>query len=282
VTPIYDLHSHSIASDGILTSTELLNRAHTRGVTMLALTDHDTTAGVAEAQRQALHHGIDFIPGVEISTTWGGKTVHIVGLNVQPEAPALVACLARMCEVRRTRTEAIAAKLERAGIENALVSVYEQAGGASAVSRTHFARLIVQRGRARDMQQAFKKYLSNKGSAYVSVDWASLSEAVSSIRAAGGIAVVAHPGRYHYTGGGIRTFIDEFKTLGGQAIEVMSSSHSRDDVMRMLGLARDFDLYGSVGSDFHGPGNPQAELGAQSRLVDGCKPVWELLKTGQV
>jgi predicted metal-dependent phosphoesterase TrpH len=270
---IYDLHSHTRCSDGTLTPTELVERANEKGVDVLALTDHDVLAGIPEATKRAEELGMMLVPGVEISVTWRRQTIHIVGLNVDIDNPALIAGLESLRVQRDQRAQRIAHKLENCGIENALQATIDIAG-CDAITRTHFARLIIERGRAKDMQEVFKKWLGRKGKGYVSGSWCTLEEAVGWICQAGGQAVIAHPARYNLTGTKLGELISEFKEYGGTAIEVASSSHNVAEKAKMGATARRHGLLASVGSDFHNPGHPRVELGYYLKLPDGVEPVW--------
>ncbi|MDH5299945.1 MAG: PHP domain-containing protein [Gammaproteobacteria bacterium] len=269
----YDLHAHSTFSDGTLSPEDLVARAQEKGVNVLALTDHDTVAGVARAQAAAKEQGIELIPGVEISVSWRNTTIHIVGLNVDPFNERLLAGLDSLRQLRELRAQRIAHKLEKQGFENALADTIALAG-CEAVTRTHFARLIIARGRESDMESVFKKWLGRKGKAYVAGEWASLPDALDWIQQAGGQAVIAHPARYDMTNTKLGELIADFKQHGGVAMEVASSSHNVAEKARMAGCARRHDLLASVGSDFHSPGNPRIELGAYLQLPEGTEPVW--------
>lgn len=270
----YDLHSHSIASDGTLTPSELVRHAAAQRVGVLALTDHDTLAGIAEAQQAAREAGIRLVAGVEVSVTWRAQTVHVVGLQVDPAHEAMQAGLARLQAFRDWRAGEIARRLEqRAGIGGALEAASEYARG-RLISRTHFARFLLDRGHARGMQDAFDRYLKRNCPGYVPGDWATLEEAVAWITGAGGQAVVAHPARYPLTATRLRELTGEFKDCGGSAIEVISGSHSRDETLVMAKLASRQGLLASAGSDYHGPENPWVELGRLHALPSGCVPVW--------
>lgn len=273
-TPHYDLHSHSTASDGTLSPTELVLRARAQGVDVLALTDHDTTAGLAEAEAAAREVGLRLVPGVEISVTWNGVTVHIVGLNIDPENAALQAGLAGLREFRAWRSEEIARRLAKAGIEGALEGARAFAKG-QILSRTHFARFLVQQGHAKDMHKVFSKFLTHNRPGYVPGEWATLADAVGWIRGAGGQAVIAHPARYKVSATRLRTLITEFKDCGGEGLEVVSGSHSLSDAQGMALYSRRFELAASGGSDYHGPEQPWLELGKLPPLPAGCRPIWE-------
>jgi predicted metal-dependent phosphoesterase TrpH len=272
-SPHFDLHSHSRVSDGTLSPDELVRRAHAQGVDVLALTDHDVTEGLAEAADTAAEVGLKLIPGVEISVTWSGVTFHIVGLNIDPQHAGLQAGLARLRDFRTERGEEIARRLEKHGIEGALAGAQAFASG-PILSRTHFARFLVEAGHARDMRKVFKKFLTHNRPGYVSGDWATLEEAVGWIRDAGGQAVIAHPARYRISATRLRQFIEAFKDCGGEGIEVVSGSHSAGDVAGMAQYAKRYELLASCGSDYHGPEQSWQELGRPMPLPVGCVPVW--------
>lgn len=270
----HDLHSHSWVSDGTLSPTELVQRAAAAGVDVLALTDHDDTAGCAEATAAAAAGGIEVLPGVEVSVTWQGMTIHVVGLAIDTAAPALQAGLERLREFRLWRAAEMGRRLAERGIDGA----YEGAAALSRgriISRTHFAHYLVSRGCGKDVRDIFKHYLKRNKPGHVPGQWAALEEAVSWIRAAGGVAVLAHPARYDLTSSKLRRLLGEFMECGGEAMEVISGSHTPDDVQRMVRHARALGLLASVGSDFHGPENPWVELGRLPPLPEGLVPVWQ-------
>ena len=268
-----DLHSHSTVSDGTLSPTELVQRAHEKGVEMFALTDHDATEGLKEARLEAEKLGLAFVAGIELSVTWNHQTIHIVGLGINPDDEQLNHGLMRLREFRGRRGEEIAHKLEKANFENPLQGAQKFAGG-EILSRTHFARYIVEQGRAKDIKQVFKRFLVSGKPGYVAGNWASLEEALSWIQGAGGIAVIAHPARYKISATKLRQLISEFKAFGGLGFEAISGSHSQDEEQRMMQLAKQFDLYISKGSDFHSPDNIYRELGALSEIPTGSRPLW--------
>ncbi len=269
----YDLHSHSTLSDGTLSPDALVRRAHAQGVDVLALTDHDVTDGLAEAAATAAEVGLQLIPGVEISVTWSGVTFHIVGLNIDPTHVSLQTGLAKLRTIRTERGKEIARKLEKHGIEGALAGAQAFAGG-PILSRTHFARFLVDAGHAKDMRKVFKKFLVHNRPGYVSGEWATLEEAVGWICDAGGQAVIAHPARYRISATRLRQFIEAFKGCGGTSIEVVSGSHSAGEVAGMAQYAKRYELLASCGSDYHGPEQSWQELGRPMELPAGCVPVW--------
>lgn len=269
----YDLHSHSTASDGTLRPAELVVRAADAGVDVLALTDHDTTEGVQEAALAAGARGIGLVPGLEISVTWSGQTVHIVGLNVDPGHPRLQQGLAQLRQFRDWRAEEIGRRLAKKRIEGAFEGARAFSNG-RLISRTHFARYLVQIGAAKDERDVFKHYLVKGKPGHVPGKWAGLEEAVGWILAAGGQAVVAHPARYKMTRSKLRRLFGDFRECGGVALEVVSGSHSRDDYFMMARHAREFGFLASAGSDFHNPDNPWIQLGRLAALPEDCVPVW--------
>lgn len=274
----YDLHSHSTASDGTLSPTALVQRAAAAGVDYLALTDHDTTAGLAEARQAADAAGIRLVNGCEISVSWSGYTVHVVALNIDEQQAELQQGLAEIRDYRQWRAEEIGRRLARHGIDGAFEGASALARG-ELVSRTHFAHFLVQQGHATDVREVFKHFLVNNKPGFVSGQWASLESVTGWILAADGQAVIAHPARYGMTRTKLRKLIGEFKELGGQALEVVSGSHSKDDSFTMARHARENGLLASAGSDFHGPENPWIELGRLPALPAGCEPVWQAWPT---
>lgn len=269
-----DLHSHSIVSDGLLTPSELVAHAASRGVEVLALTDHDDVAGLAEARQAAARHNVRLISGVEVSVTWRRRTLHIVGLKVDPENPALVQGLRAIREGRHTRAKGMAESLARAGIHGALEGAYQYARQ-GIISRTHFAQHLVEKGHAPDIRGVFKKYLVKGKPGYFEHHWASLEEAMGWITASGGIPVLAHPGRYDLGRTNMLLLLEEFRALGGKAIEVVTGSHSPEQYRQFARLAHQFGLQASVGSDYHGPGHSYMDMGRLPPLPEGCRPVWQ-------
>lgn len=275
MTIIYDLHCHSTASDGVLSPRELVNRANEKGVHVLALTDHDELSGQAEAAEVAREVGLRLINGVEISVSWGNVTLHVVGLNVDPLDPVLLHGLARNRGGRTERARRIGEELARIGISGAFAGASALAENKELISRTHFARYLVERGVCKNLKSVFKKYLVKGKPGYVPHEWASLSDALTWIHAAGGVAVVAHPGRYQIGREKMRLLLSEFKHLGGAGIEVVTGSHTPDQVPLYADLAVEFDLMASMGSDFHAPGEGGRELGRLTALPERCRPIWQ-------
>lgn len=271
---IHDLHSHSTASDGVLSPRALVQRAATMGVHVLALTDHDELSGLAEARATAAEVEIRLVHGVEISVTWHKQTLHIVGLNVDPDHPVLAHGLAANRAGRTLRAERMAAELAKLGIEGALEGAYQFAGNKALIGRTHFARFLVQKGVVKDVKTVFKKYLVKGKPGYVSHEWANLEDALNWIRVAGGHSVLAHPGRYQMGREKLRLLLSEFQHYGGHAIEVVTGSHTPDQVPVFADLAAEFRLMASTGSDFHAPGEGGRELGRLEPLPAKCVPLW--------
>lgn len=270
----YDLHLHSTASDGTLTPSELVARAAAVGVRTVALTDHDTTAGVAEAAASAGEHRLRFLPGVEVSVTWNGMTIHVVGLGVDPADAALQEGLAGLRAYRDWRAEEIGRRLAKAGI----AGTFERAKALSnglLISRTHFARVLVERNLAESVRDVFRRYLVRGRPGHVPGQWAALDEAVHWITGAGGQAVIAHPARYPLNRGQLRRLGEEFRGAGGVGFEVVSGSHSPDDNRLMAAHAAGLGLLASAGSDYHGPGQAYLELGRLPPLPAGCEPLWQ-------
>lgn len=269
-----DLHAHSTVSDGTMTPRALVERAHARGVELFALTDHDEIAGLHEAALAAAEVGLDFVPGVEISVTWSGHTVHIVGLGIDPGNAALTEGLAQVRSGRMRRAQAMAEALAAAGHAGALEGALAYAGNVDLISRTHFARWLVETGACEDVREVFTKYLVAGKPGYVPHQWARLRDAVAWIAGAGGVAVVAHPGRYKFGEDEMRALLTEFRDAGGCAIEVSTSNHTAQQARRFAQLAREFELEASRGSDFHSPSESQIELGRVPPLPETTVPVW--------
>lgn len=273
MSQVYDLHSHSIVSDGSLTPSALVARAKSMGVDVLALTDHDATDGLREAAQAAREKGITLVPGVEVSVTWNGPTIHVVGLGIDPECPVLQEGLKKIREFRHWRAEEIGRRLAAKGIDGALEGAKKFASGAL-ISRTHFAHFLVERGYAKDIRQVFKRYLVHNKPGHVPGQWTTLENAVRWINTAGGQAVIAHPGRYRFTATKMRQLLSEFKDCGGTGLEVVSSAHSTSECITMTRYCRQFDLLASRGSDYHGPEHEWVELGKIPPLPDECRPIW--------
>jgi len=269
-----DLHCHSTVSDGVLPPDTVARRAHTNGVDVWALTDHDEVGGLAQAGATARELGMQFITGSEISVTWAGQTVHIVGLGFDPENPALVQGLRETRAGRAERARRIGERLADMGMPGAYEGAIPLAGNPDLVSRTHFARYLVQAGYCPDVQTVFNKYLGDDCPGHVPMHWATLQQAVNWIAGAGGRAVIAHQGSYKYSLLQFNALFDEFLQLGGVGIEVVTGSHSADEARHYAGVARRFGFLASRGSDFHSPTESKADLGSLPPLPDDLKPIW--------
>ncbi|QPB42471.1 RNase RNM [Rodentibacter haemolyticus] len=273
MTKIYDLHCHSTASDGILSPREVVQRAAKQGVNVLALCDHDTVVGIDEAKITADELGIELIAGVEISTDWEGRGIHIVGLNFDKTHPEMTALLVKQKALREKRAVEIGKKLEKAGVPNAYAGAKALANGE--VTRAHYARYLVQTGKVSNDGQAFKRYLGQGKSAFVKAEWTDIPTAINTIHSAGGIAVIAHPLRYNMTGKWVRKLMTDFKNWGGDGMEVADCGQTKDQRQLLARWAREFEFVGSVGSDFHFPCG-WVELGKNLTLPDDVKAVWAL------
>ncbi len=268
-----DLHSHSNISDGLLGPVELVEHAAMHRVDVLALTDHDDTSGLEIAEIEAKRWNMQLIKGVEISVTWKKRTLHIIGLKIDPEYPPLKNGLAKIREGRHVRAAGMAAGLDKVGITGSLEGAYEYAKE-GIISRTHFARFLVNNGVAKDNKAVFKNYLVKGKPGYFEHEWASLEEAVSWIVGSGGIAVIAHPGRYDLGRTNMLLLLEEFRALGGTAIEVVTGSHTVDQYVEFAKYAQMFGLKASLGSDYHGKGISFMEMGRLPALPSNCQPVW--------
>ncbi len=273
-----DLHCHSTVSDGLLAPADLVRRAHENGVELLALTDHDELGGLAEARAMADDLGLRFVDGAEVSISWGDdQTVHIVALGVDPAASALVEGLHQVRSGRDARAGRMAAELDKVGIHGAYEGALRHAGNPALVSRSHFARYIVEQGHAKDVKSVFDHWLARGKPGYVQHAWATLEDALRWIDGAGGVAVIAHPGRYRLSAAERRELFSAFKDLGGRGIEVLSGSHKDDEVREFSRVAREFGFFASRGSDFHGPGESWVDLGRMPDLPEDLTPVWSQL-----
>ena len=273
-----DLHCHSVVSDGTLTPEALATRAKANGVELWALTDHDEIGGVARARAAARAEGMGFLTGVEISVTFIGQTVHIVGLGFDDSNPALVQGLQQTRGGRNQRALEMAAGLAQAGISGAYEGALRYVGNPELISRTHFARFLVETGACKDTNEVFRKFLTEGKPGFVPHRWATLRDAVQWITQAGGVAVIAHPARYKFTPNEEFALFTEFKGLGGQGVEVVTGSHSAAEYLVYADTAREFGLVASRGSDFHSPLESHTELGTLPYLSAELTPVWELLQ----
>ena len=270
-----DLHCHSVISDGTLTPEELAERAKSNGVHLWALTDHDELGGQKRAKEAASALKIDYLAGVEISVTWMGETIHIVGLGIDAEHAGIIEGLRSTREGRGNRAQLMAEQLSKAGIEGAYEGALHFAGNHDLISRTHFARFLVEQGVCRNTEHVFKNYLIEGKPGYVPHQWATLDDAVSWIKSAGGVAVIAHPGRYSRLNAmQMDELYKHFKDIGGLAIEVITGSHSPDQYKTFAKIAQQYGFLASRGSDFHDPNESHIDLGALPHLPDHLTPVW--------
>jgi predicted metal-dependent phosphoesterase TrpH len=271
-----DLHCHSVVSDGTLTPEQLAERAYANGVRLWALTDHDELGGQARAQIAASVLGMDYLPGVEISVSWMGQTIHIVGLGIDASNAGILEGLRRTREGRGNRAKQMAEQLLKAGIPGAYEGALLFAGNQELISRTHFARFLVEQGICKDTDQVFKRYLVEDKPGYVPHLWATLDDAVAWIKGAGGAAVIAHPGRYKLNAMQMDELYKHFKEIGGMAIEVITGSHSPNQYQTYGKIAQHYGFLASRGSDFHDPEESYIDLGTLPHLPDHLTPVWSL------
>jgi predicted metal-dependent phosphoesterase TrpH len=272
-----DLHCHSVVSDGTLTPEELALRAKTNGVELWALTDHDEIGGQARAAAAAAANGMAYLTGVEISVTFANETVHIVGLGFDATNPIIVNGLAKTRGGRGERAMEMSDGLARVGIKGAYDGALKFVGNPELISRTHFARFLVESGVCKDTYEVFRKYLTEGKPGYVPHTWAKLGDAVGWITQSGGVAVIAHPGRYKFTANEEFALFSEFKTHGGQGVEVVTGSHTAAEYVEYAGVAKEFGMVASRGSDFHSPDESRIDLGTLPLLPGDLTPVWELL-----
>ena len=269
-----DLHCHSSISDGVLAPVAVAARAHANGVNLWALTDHDELDGIAPARAAAAALELAFVPGVEISVTWANQTVHIVGLQIDETDPQLANGLRDTRSGRERRAREMAAQLDRVGIPGAFEGALKFVGNPDLIGRTHFARFLIELGVCDSVSAVFKDYLIEGKPGFVPHRWATLSQAVGWIRGAGGVAVIAHPGRYRFTKIAYDELFNSFKDLGGTAIEVMTGSHTVDQYAEYAKVAQRYGFEASRGSDFHSPGESRVDLGALPACPPGLVPVW--------
>ena len=273
-----DLHCHSVVSDGTLQPQDLAARAKANGVELWALTDHDEVGGQHRACDAARRLGLDCLCGVEISVSFAGITVHIVGLGIDPEDASLVAGLAATRGGRSERAQEMSRELAKVGIQGAFEGALKYVSNPELISRTHFARYIVETGTCSDTNQVFRHYLAEGKPGFVPHRWASLGDAVSWINGAGGLAVIAHPGRYRFTPIEEFALFSEFVDHGGRGVEVITGSHGAADFRKYADTALEFGLLASRGSDFHSPGESRADLGTLPDLPGQLTPVWSALQ----
>ena len=271
-----DLHCHSVVSDGTLTPEELAQRARANGVQIWALTDHDELGGQERALAAATDLGIQYLSGVEISVTWMKHTIHIVGLGIDAEHAGIIEGLKRTREGRGNRAKLMAEQLLKAGIPGAYEGALHFAGNQELISRTHFARYLVEQGVCRDTEQVFKNYLVENKPGYVPHLWATLDDAVAWIKGAGGVAVIAHPGRYKLNSLQMEELYKHFKDIGGLGIEVITGSHTPNQYQTYGEIAQHYGFLASRGSDFHDPEESYIDLGTLPDLPDHLTPIWSL------
>jgi predicted metal-dependent phosphoesterase TrpH len=272
-----DLHCHSVVSDGTLTPEELAARAAANGVELWALTDHDEIGGQHRAAAAAHANGMKYLTGTEISVTFAGETVHIVGLGFDPDDAAMQQGLDATRGGRDARAQEMAAQLAQVGIHGAYEGALKYVGNPKLISRTHFARFLVETGVCKETNEVFRKYLTEGKPGYVEHRWASLKDAVQWITRAGGLAVIAHPARYKFSANEEFALFSEFKAHGGLGVEVVTGSHTAAEYVKYADTAREFGLAASRGSDFHSPGESHTDLGQLPYLPGALTPVWELL-----
>ena len=275
-TPNADLHCHSVVSDGTLTPEALAERAKANGVHLWALTDHDELGGQKRAKDAAHALKMDYLSGVEISVTWMNQTIHIVGLGIDADHQEIIEGLRRTREGRGNRAQLMSDQLLKAGIPGAYEGALHYAGNHQLISRTHFARYLVEQGVCKDTEHVFKNYLVEGKPGFVPHQWASLEDAVAWIKAAGGVAVIAHPGRYPFNSMQMEELYKQFKDIGGLGIEVITGSHSPDQYQTYGKVAQQYGFLASRGSDFHDPNESHIDLGVLPHLPDHLTPVWSL------
>ena len=272
-----DLHCHSVVSDGTLTPEQLAARAKANGVELWALTDHDEVGGQDRALAAAQAQGMKYLTGVEISVTFAGKTVHIVGLGFDAHNTALVEGLQRTRGGRGERAQEMSEGLAQVGIHGAYEGALKYVGNPELISRTHFARFLVDSGVCQDTHEVFRRFLTEGRPGFVPHRWATLKDAVQWIVQAGGMAVIAHPARYGFTPNEEFALFTEFKHHGGQGVEVVTGSHTADEYVTYTEMAKEFSLYASRGSDFHSPDESRIDLGTLPWLPGQLTPVWDIL-----
>ena len=272
-----DLHCHSVVSDGTLTPEALAERAKANGVELWALTDHDEIGGQQRAAAAAKAQGMNYLTGTEVSVTFAGQTVHIVGLGFDAGNPEIMQGLRNTRGGREQRAMEMSDSLAKVGIKGAYEGALKFVGNPELISRTHFARFLVESGVCRETNEVFRKYLTEGKPGYVPHRWATLRDAVTWITQAQGIAVIAHPGRYKFTPNEEYALFTEFKSHGGRGVEVVTGSHTPQEYIKYAETAKEFGLAASRGSDFHSPDESHTDLGTLPFLPGELTPVWELL-----
>ena len=272
--PVYDLHTHTTASDGELSPKALVIKAKSSGIDVLAITDHDSTEGITEAENEASKQNIKMLPGIELSASWMDKNFHIVGLDIDPDNKKLQASLKETEELRERRAIKIGKKLEKIGVTKAYFEAKELAG-INTLTRSHFARVLINQGFAEDSREVFKKYLVHNKPGFVKTNWIEMASGIELIKDSGGEAILAHPLRYNITASWLRRFLTAFKESGGIGIEVVTGSSNADEINTAAAYARRFELSGSAGSDYHGYDNTWVKLGQLAAMPGSITPVWE-------
>ena len=270
-----DLHTHSNKSDGELSPTELISKAANNGIRILALTDHDTISGLKDAKKAAIKNNINLVNGVELSTQWDNRTIHIIGLNIDGKNKLMTEKCKKLKEIRKERAEKIGLKLSKIGIEGAYEYTKKIAINGN-ITRYHFAQFLIENKHAKNLTDVFKHFLVKNKPGYVSANWPNLDETINLINAAGGVAVIAHPLRYKITATKLRKLIKEFKNCGGKAIEVITSHNILKEVAIATDYAKKYNLAASIGSDFHNQKTSWSKLGELPLLPDNLLPVWNL------
>ena len=270
-----DLHTHSNKSDGELSPYDLVTKASDKGIQMLALTDHDTVSGLGDAKKAAVKKNINLINGVELSTQWDNKTIHIVGLNIEAENTLLIKACKKLKALRKERAKKIGQKLSKIGIIGAYEYTKKVAVNGN-ITRFHFAQFLIEQKYAENQADVFKKFLVKNKPGYISVNWPNLNETINLVNSIGGIAVIAHPLRYKITATKLRKLIDEFKQCGGKAIEVITGRNISKEVIVASNYAKKYNLAASIGSDFHNESISWNRLGELPLLPENLVPVWEL------
>jgi 3',5'-nucleoside bisphosphate phosphatase len=270
----FDLHTHTTASDGLLNPSELISAAKLAGIETLALTDHDTVAGYLTWSQKNIETEINVVPGIEFSTTWNGVGIHILGLNIDPLNEAITNGIIRQLKAREERALKIIENLNKAGLD----VVYDElilSAGTHTPGRPHIANYLVQKHLIKDQRTAFKKYLGAGKIGDVKNLWSELSEIIDWIRGSNGTAVLAHPNKYNLTYKKLSLLTDDFVSLGGQGLEVISGKQHPETTRKLAMLCTELNILASRGSDFHEPGQPWAELGNIEAIPIQCKPVWD-------
>ena len=270
-----DLHTHSNKSDGELSPYDLVTKASDKGIQMLALTDHDTVSGLGDAKKAAVKKNINLINGVELSTQWDNKTIHIVGLNIEAENTLLIKACKKLKALRKERAKKISQKLSKVGITGAYEYTKKVAVNGN-ITRFHFAQFLIEQKYAENQADVFKKFLVKNKPGYISVNWPNLNETINLVNSIGGIAVIAHPLRYKITATKLRKLIDEFKQCGGKAIEVITGRNISKEVAVASNYTKKYNLAASIGSDFHNESISWNRLGELPLLPENLVPVWEL------